>query len=148
MPNIQEPLSQLPLADLPLTGDELMYIVQDGNSRKTSVAGALSAAFFGPEYALTLTAGNNNNVLVTGNRLLADTTAGDATITGFDATGISTGYPLVVTNLGPNALTLADANGGSLAANQLFAITDLTLPPRGSFLLERSGTLLKWVLIS
>ena len=148
MPNIQEPISQLTDADLPLQGDEFVPIVQDGATKKTTIASTVSSFLFGAEFPLVLAAGLNNNVPVAGGRALCDTTAGDATITGFDATLVADGNSLVVTNTGPNMLTLADSNGGSLAANQLYCITDMTLPPKGSMLLERSGTLTKWVIIS
>lgn len=146
MPFVPVPVTSFPDATLPLSGVEVFPLVQSGGTKKTTVAAAVSAALFGPEYSIVAAAGNNNNVPVAGNRVLVDTTAGDAVITGFDATGISTGYPLLVTNRGPNALTLANQSGLSLAANRMFGVTDITWPPGGTAMLVRSGTLLRWVM--
>lgn len=148
MPLSPVPISAFPDATLPLNGSELMPLVQSGETVKTTVAAAVSAALFGPEYSIVGAAGNNNNVPVAGNRLLVDTTAGDAVITGVDATGIATGYPLIILNRGPNLLTLAVQNAASLIGNRLYGITDMALPPFGSMMLVRSGTLLRWTITS
>lgn len=147
MPLSPVPISSLPDAVIPLSGTEEVPLVQAGQTRKATLAATLSAAFFGPEYSLALAAGNNNNVLVAGNRALFDTTAGDAVITGFNATGVATGAPLIVTNTGPNLLTIANQNVGSLAANRSYGPTDLSIPPGSSMMLVRSGTLLRWVMV-
>jgi hypothetical protein len=142
-------VSQLPAAVTPLTGAELVMVVQSGVSRQTPASafgGTITT--LGGEQLITAAAGTSNNVAVTVasvNRVLVDTTAGDAVFTGMTA-GVD-GQLMVVTNQGPSLLTLDDENGGSLAANQFYGVTDITLPAKGSQLLSYSGNLTKWVMV-
>lgn len=91
---------------------------------------------------ITPPAGASNDVVLGAQpyqfaRVRVDTTAGAATFTGIDADGASwpynggnvAGVQLDVFNLGPNTLTLANANAGSLAINRfsLPAGVDLVL---------------------
>lgn len=142
-------VSELPAAVTPLTGDEEVMVVQSGVSRRAPASAFIaSITILGGEEAFTASAGNNNNVTVdvaTVNRVLVDTTAGDATFTGLVA-GTS-GQLMVITNRGPSLLTVADSNGSSTALNQFYGVTDITLPAKGSQLLSYSGTLTKWVMV-
>lgn len=148
MSDIRVPITGLPTATLPLDGSELLPLVQNGQTVKVTLlnAGLGPITKLGAELLFVSAAGNNNNVALGNfNRLLVDTTAGDATITGIAAG--TDGQLCVVTNQGPNLLTLADSNAASLAANRLYGVTDITSPPKGSMLLSYSATLLKWVMV-
>lgn len=142
-------VSQLPSAVTPLTGDELVMLVQSGVSRQAPASafhGTLPV--LGDEQVIVAAAGTSNNVAVTVatvSRVLVDTTAGDATFTGLTAG--ADGQLMVVTNQGTNLLTLAAENGGSTAANQFYGVTDITLPAKGSQLLSYSANLTKWVMV-
>lgn len=144
-------VSQLPQSSTPLVGDELVMVVQSGVSRQCTVADFQpTTQKLGPELVYVAAAGNNNDIdinITTTSRVLVDTTAGDATITGVDTTDSENGQLLVFTNTGPNSLTFANENGASLAVNQFYGVTDITLPPRGSLLVSRSATLSKLVMI-
>jgi hypothetical protein len=141
--------TQLPPATLPLAGDEILCIVQDGLSKQVvaSQVGGGAILALGGELAFTAVAGVNDNVAfgASYNRLLVDTSAGPASISGIVA-GID-GQICIVTNRGAGTLTLLDANVGSTPANQLYGVTDITNPARGSFLLQYSGTLSRWVMV-
>jgi hypothetical protein len=140
--------SQLP-ATTTLDGTELVMITQSGTSRRTTISDIVGGGVtvrLGGELAFTAAAGANNNVaLGSYNRLLVNTNAGVATITGIAAG--SNGQLCVVTNQGSNDLTLAVQSGSSTAANRLYGVTDLTLPAFGSKLLSYSTTLSRWVIV-
>lgn len=147
MPLTPVPISTLPDATLPMSGTEEIPLVQSGVTKKAALSDVVSTANFGPEFSLALVAGNNNDIPVAGGRALFDTTAGDATVTGFDATSVIDGQLLLVTNRGANALIIAAENAGSIVANRILAVTDITFPSGGSTLLSYSGTLLRWVMV-
>lgn len=65
--------------------------------------------------------------------LVINPSAGDAAITGFDASLLRNGQTITVINgHASNALTLKVNNTGSLAANRIMGAYDLTLPYRGA----------------
>lgn len=142
-------VSALPSAVTPLTGDELVMLVQSGESRRAPASAFQSAVtVLGGEEVIVATAGDNDNVTVTVatvSRILVDTTAGDAVFTGITAG--SDGQLMVVTNEGPSLLTLNDEDSGSTSANRLYGVTDISLPAKGSQLLSYSGNLSKWVMV-
>lgn len=142
-------VSQLPSAVTPLTGDEEVMLVQSGVSRRAPASAfQATVTVLGGEQVIVAAAGTSNNVSVTVasvSRVLVETSAGDATFTGITAG--TDGQLMVVTNEGPSLLTLADQNGGSTSANQLYGVTDITLPAKGSQLLSYSGNLTKWVMV-
>lgn len=141
------PVSSFPDATLPLTGAESVPLVQGGVTKKAPSSAFVSSEIrLVPEDFFVLPAGTTNDYNIGGAvRAFFDTAAGDATITGF--TGGEDGQILVVTNSGSvNSLTL-DVETGSAAANQIYGVTAITLPPHGSQQLCYSGTLLKWVML-
>lgn len=142
-------VSQLPAATTPLSGSELVMIVQSAENRQTTTSALVTggvAIALGGELAFVAAAGANNNVAFGGyNRLLVDTSAGAASITGIAAG--SNGQLCVVTNQGSSDLTLAVQSASSTAANRLYGVTDITLPQFGSSLLQYSNTLSRWVIV-
>jgi hypothetical protein len=144
------PVSQFPDASLPLSGDEYVPLVQSGVTRKVpSASFATFSQRFVPEVFKAVLAGIVNDVEIEGAaRLFIDTADGDTTITGFaTSTGWQDGQFLIVTNSGAaNSLTLAIETGSS-PENQIYGVTDLTLPPHGSKILCYSATLEKLVML-
>lgn len=146
------PVSQFPNATLPLVGSELIPLVQNGvTSKATADAFAIFATLLVPEVFKAVAAGTLNDVSAGGAlRLFIDTAAGDVTITGFTFDGVvpwRNGQPLIVVNAGAvNLLTLA-VETGSAPGNQIYGVTDLTLPPHGSQMLCYSATLAKLVMV-
>jgi len=142
-------VSQLPAGTTPLAGSELVMIVQGGESRQTTasaLAGSPVTVALGGELAFVAAAGDNNNVAFGDyNRLLVNTNAGAATITGIAAG--NNGQLCVVTNQGSSDLTLAVQSASSTAANRLYGVTDITLPAFSSKLLSYSNTLTRWVVV-
>lgn len=146
MPLTPVPVSQFPVATLPLDGDEEVPLVQDGITKRTPSS---SFAVFGgalvPEATIAPPAGTFNDVDTLGAlHLFVDTTAGDVTITGFEAPAVA-GTPLLVTNSGTNLLLLP-TGPGSIPANQLYGLPDMGVPSLGSQMLYYSSTVSKWVL--
>jgi hypothetical protein len=146
MPAVPVPISQLGVATLPLSGSERLVVVQNGSSKQTTVSAASGKSSLATEIVSILAAGNNINIPVgsAAGRVLCNTVAGDATATGF-AAGFD-GQLVLVTNTGPNLLVASPANGLSLAANQLYGVTDLTYLSHESFLMSYSASLAKWVI--
>ena len=142
-------VSQLPDALQPLSGTEQVMLVQDGASVKAPVSAVRGVVVvLGGEEIIVAAAGANDNVAVDVDnisRLLVDTTAGAARFTGMTAG--SDGQLMVATNAGPNTLEIANQDAGSLAANQYYGVTDITLVQGGSQLFSYSGTLDKWVMV-
>lgn len=139
-------ISLLPEAQVPLAGTESVPLVQNGVTKRVAASEFFATLVAGTEAALVTAAGGNNNVVIgTAQRLLVNTAAGAATITGF--AGGTDGRMLLVTVTGANDLTLADEDGGSIAANQLYGSDDLVLPQGVSLWLIYSGTLAKWVMV-
>jgi hypothetical protein len=141
-------ISALPSASLPLSGAELIAIVQDGTTRKAPVSSTASQkTVLGGEQLITLSAGTNNDVSVnvsTVNRILCDTSAGAATLTGWTAG--TDGQIMIVTNAGSNNLSLPNQTGSSVT-QQIYSAINLTLFERQSRLFQYSGILQKWVLV-
>lgn len=147
------PTSQFPLATLPLSGTETVPLVQDGITKKTPTSAFSSfASRLVPEEFEVIPAGTSHNVQANGAlRLFLDTSAGDATVTGFLPDGPGSvwqdGQIFIATNAGSvNALTLA-VETGSDPENQIYGVTDITLPPHGSLMMVYSGTLEKLVMV-
>jgi hypothetical protein len=136
-------ISALTEGTVPLSGTELVPVVQNGTTKRVP-----SAAFFafrlGDEMSFVAAAGVNNNVNPgAASRILVDTTAGAATITGFQ--GGTDGRVLMVTCIGPNELILDNETG--TAVNQLYAADDIALPEGTTVFLVYSDALLKWVIV-
>lgn len=93
------------------------------------------------------TAGTHNNFAVAGGvgALDVDTTAGNITLTGITPT--VDGHILVVSNTGPNVLTLAALNGGSTADVQFRLPADLSILQNDSLTLRYFVRLTKWLRI-
>lgn len=146
------PVSQFPDASLPLNGDELVPLVKDGvTSKVPSSAFAIFTTLLVPEEFIAIPAGTSDDVDSLGAlRLFLDTAAGDAVVTGFTPDGSTpwkNGQILIVTNSGvASSLTLA-VGTGSASENQLYGVTDITLPPHGSQMLCYSATLEKLVMV-
>lgn len=144
------PVSQFPSATLPLEGDELVPIVKDGvTSKVPSSAFGVFSGKLAPEGAVTLPAGTYDNVdFDEVAHLLVTTSGGDVVITGFIAPMTNpAGTPLLITNLGPDLLTLNSEDAGSDAANQMLGVSDITIPPGGSQLMYYTFLNAKFVLV-
>jgi hypothetical protein len=128
-----------PTSDPGLAGQVL---VSNGPGAPPSWGNVLLAAV---EQVFASAAGNNNNVALTAQRVLVDTAAGNATITGLGA--LANGTLILVTNTGVNDLVLAVENVGSVAANRLYGVADITIISHGSKFLSYSATLARWVLV-
>jgi hypothetical protein len=89
-------------------------------------------------------AGTTNDVVLTAQRVLVNTAAGNATLTSFVAQ--ANGTLVLLTNTGVNDLVLAVGTGPT-AANQLYGVADITIISHGSKFISYSGTLQKWVLV-
>lgn len=74
---------------------------------------------------------------------LRQSVTGDCSITGL--TGGADGRVVLLENLGPNTLTLTDADASSTAANRFEFDGDLVLPSGASVILLYDGTLSRWV---
>lgn len=151
MAAVPVPVSQFPDGNLPLIGSELVPIVQDGVTRKVpSGAFSVFSTALVPEVFKAVPAGTSHNVSADGAlRLFLDTTAGAAIITGFTPDGGTPwrdGQILIVTNAGAAALLELAVETGSLPENQMYGVTNITLPPHGSMMLVYSATLQKLVM--
>lgn len=155
MPAVPIPVSQFDDGALPLTGAELLPLVQNGHTVKVSTSALTALAGnvtrFGNETSFVAVAGDNNNAaLGSFNRVLVDTAAGDAVITGMAAPVDVTldGLVRILVNNGVNMLTIAAESVLSTAANRQFGLADITLPSHGTMLLFYSFTLARWVMVS
>jgi hypothetical protein len=143
-------VTDLPAADLPLTGAEIAMIIQGGLSKQVSVldmagGGAGLVSYASPAGAL-------NNVAPVGFDLttaflLVDTNAGNTQWGGIVTPGVH-GQRVVIINGGPNQLRLDALAGGSAAANQFYEATNLILLTRmATEIIYCTGTLNKWIVI-
>lgn len=104
----------------------------------------------GPSDTIIAAAGSQNNVtppnfgIATLNRLLIDTSAGPATFTGLIA-GVD-GQLIWNRVTGGNSLTLSNANGASVAANQFNGSDSLTILSGDSLLIYYDGVTSKWIM--
>lgn len=144
------PISQLAEADFPLTGDELVVVVQDGVTRRSTssaVAGASnSAVIWNGTVTQALLPGvtNNLNVDLSEASVLALTLTGDSTLNSIVAPAAA-GQMLFIQNLSDtHTLTVPNAGGGT-AANQMASNGDMIYPPRCGGLYRYDGTVQRWV---
>jgi hypothetical protein len=116
------------------------------SSSGSSASPAWKPLSLGSEGTVTLEPGINNDVEVGAHsRILMDSSAGPAIVTGF--TAAVDGKLLLITNgRSSNAVSLATESDESAAANRIFAEADTVLAPAGSRMLCYSGTLARWVL--
>lgn len=97
------------------------------------------------EQAIAPAAGTNNDVAIAAQRVLVNTAAGIATITGIVAA--ANGTLALLTNTGANDMVLAVENVLSAAANRFYGVADITIISHGSKLISYSATLARWVLV-
>lgn len=142
-------ISALPEATTPLTGAELVAVVQGGITRQATAADLGSS---GGTIAWTgiangvLAAGANNNLgtdISTAARLRL-TPAGDADLSGLQ--GGENGKLLFIQNMSAAfTITILAESGLSAAANRFAINGDLTVPPRCGALFIYDTTLNRWV---
>lgn len=140
-----------PQVELPLTGAEIMLVVQSGISRQMTVADFLGVGGSGV-VLYTAAAGVSHNVAPVGfglttRFLLVDTNAGAAQFTGLVA-GVHN-QRIIILNRGPNALRLDALNVGSTAPNQFWEAVNLALLTNMATELVyiNSGGFAKWIVI-
>jgi hypothetical protein len=145
------PISQLPDADLPLTGAEIVPLVQSGVTKQVPVldlAGTTPGSVVWTGTATSaLAAGANNNLLVdisAAARL--GLTPADSTSELRGLQGGVDGKMLMIVNLSTvETLTVIVESGTSDAANRFAINGDLVVPPRCGALFMYEGTLDRWV---
>jgi hypothetical protein len=121
-------VTDLPQADLPLTGAEIFMVIQGGVSKQVSADDVINVGTGVLVYASP--AGASNDVVPPGFDesiafLEVDTNAGNAQWTGLIAGEHN--QRVIVTNLGPNQLRLDANNVGSTPANRFRAASNLIL---------------------
>lgn len=134
----------------PLTGAELVPVVQGGTTKQTTVAD-LSGGQFGQilwtgVVTAVLVAGDNNNIApdLSAASRLAVTLGGDANLTGV-AGGVD-GKILMVQNRDlVDTLTIPNESGASAAANRFSINGDLIVPPMCGALFVYDSTIQRWV---
>jgi len=141
-------IDALPAATLPLVGDEVVPLMQDGVARQapsSSFGGGSSAAFsLTGKLAVNLAAGNTDDWApdLTDISRLEVTAAGAATVTGL--VGGSDGLVIIVTNVGLNDVTLMAEDAGSTAANRFAMNGDALLLSGWSAMFIYSSALSRW----
>ena len=142
--------TELPDATLPLTGAEILALVQGSVSKQATVAdigGSSPVAVFWTGVAVAaLAAGDNNNLItdISVASRLAVTLAADANLTG--KAGGSDGKLLHIQNRDAvDVLTIITESGLSLAANRFAINGDLIVPPLCGALFLYDGTISRWV---
>lgn len=121
-------VTDLPAADVPLTGSEIMMIVQGGVSKQVPVDDVVVVGVGLVSYASPAGASNDVTIPDFTDQILfleVDTNAGNAQWTGLLAG--SHAQRVIITNLGPNQLRLDANNVGSAAANRFRAASNLIL---------------------
>lgn len=121
-------VTDLPAADVPLTGAEIIMVVQDGVSKQVPIDDVVVTGVGRVQYASP--AGSTNDVAPPGldDTILfldVDTNLGNAQWTGLLAGAHA--QRLIITNLGPNQLRLDAMNVGSAAANRFREASNLIL---------------------
>jgi len=121
-------VTDLPAATVPLTGDEIMMVVQGGLSKQVAIEDVVVSGL--GRVAYVSPAGAQNDVAPPGLDdtimfLDVDTNAGNTQWTGLLAG--AHGQRLIVSNLGPNQLRLDAMNVGSAAANRFREASNLIL---------------------
>lgn len=141
--------TDLPAATTPLTGAEVICLVQDGISKRAAlidVAGAAGiVSYVSPAGALNNVAppGLDNTTAF----LLVDTNAGNTQWSGLVGPG-QHNQRIIVVNTGPNQLRLDALGGGSAAGNQFYEATNLILLTRmATEIVYCTGSLNKWIVI-
>lgn len=143
-------VTDLPVADLPLTGAEIAMIVQGGLSKQTTVL-ALSGGGAGI-VSYVSPAGVQNNVAPAGldnttKFLFVDTNAGNTQWGGLVGPGVHNQRIIVVCS-GPNQLRLDAQAAGSAAANRFLEATNLILlASMATEIAYCTGTINRWIVI-
>lgn len=141
--------TDLPAATTPLTGAEVLCVVQDGISKRASLVDIAGAAGI---VSYISGAGAQNNVAPAGLDLttaflLVDTNAGNTQWSGLLSPGVHN-QRIIVVNRGPNQLRLDALAGGSAAANQFLEATNLILLTNmATEIVYCTGSLNKWIVI-
>lgn len=145
-------ISQMGAATLPLDGDELVPVVQDGINRYTP-AGTLGGSPSGAVVwtaliSAALAAGANNNLAPAGLDAAARlglTPVDDTSELRGLAAGTD-GQMLMIPNHSVAFLfTVVNESGTSTAANRFAINGDLIIPPRCGALFQYDGTVDRWV---
>lgn len=137
-------ISSLATADLPLTGTEIVPLVQDGTTKSIPVANLVSS--WAAVATAALAAGDNNNLATDISEVsrLAVTLAGDANLTGL-AGGLD-GKALMIQNRDAvDTLTIPNESASSSAANRFAINGDLIVPPLCGALFIYDGVIQRWV---
>ena len=130
-----------------LTGAELVPIVQDDVTRRTTVADIVAMAGIGGIATAALPAGTTSNLVVADIETiqrLALTLAGDATLTGIVPPAVPDGRRLMIINRSAFVLTLP-TDTTSAAANRFASNGDLIVPPLCGAEYVYDGTNQRWV---
>lgn len=120
----------------------------DGNTNDPDAVTTGWAALDPLTSASAPAAGTINNLVLPGASDFAldiDTSAGDVDITGFVAQ--RNGQRLYLSNTGANLLQAMANNGGSAAANQVRAATDLGIVQNQTLTIQYFSGLLRWLLV-
>jgi hypothetical protein len=143
-------VTDLPVADLPLTGAEVAMIVQAGLSKQVSV---LNLATGGAGIVSFVSgAGVQNNVAPAGldattKFLFVDTTAGNTQWGGLVTPGLHD-QRIIMVNSGPNQLRLDAQVAGSAAANRFFEASNLILLANmATEIVYCTGALNRWIVL-
>lgn len=143
-------VTDLPAADLPLTGTEIAMIVQAGLSKRVTITdlaggGAGIISFISP-------AGVVNNVAPAGFGsttafLFVDTNAGNTQWGGIVTPGLHN-QRVIVVNSGPNQLRLDAQAAGSAAVNRFLEASNLILlTSMATEIVYCTGTTNRWIVI-
>lgn len=143
-------VTDLPAADLPLTGTEIAMIVQAGLSKRVTITdlaggGAGIISFVSP-------AGVVNNVAPAGFGsttafLFVDTNAGNTQWGGIVTPGLHN-QRVIVVNSGPNQLRLDAQAAGSAAVNRFLEASNLILlTSMATEIVYCTGTTNRWIVI-
>lgn len=140
-------VTDLPVATTPLTGAEVMMMVQSGLSKQAPLSDILAG--IRSTISVAVAAGATNDWAPVGKTaqtrlIIVSTAAGNAQITGLLA-GIDL-QDIVILNAGPNQLRL-DKLTASAAANQFRATSNLVLLPDSATEILYSLTNTKWIVI-
>lgn len=143
--------TQLPPPD-PLTGTEILCMVQGGLSKQVTAAALAGAVVASGLLDAVIPAGTTNNWAPVGFNsgvrvLNVDTTAGAAVLTGL--VGGIDGQRLVIRCKGPNTLTVNKLDGGSAAAVQFDNVANIGVLSHSAIeVMYIAGTVNKWQVVS
>ena len=142
-------VTDLPSVTLPVTGAEVVMLVQGGISKKATLTDVQRPLIIG-YMSLATPAGVSNDVTppsMDQDTQIIDvsTPAGNAQWTGLIAG--QNGQRIVITNLGPNQLRLDALNAGSAPANQFRETFNTSLLVNTSIEVMYSTDVSKWLVI-